>query len=695
MAAPPHHHHGAAAPAPAGIQNLVPPLNSVGGITLAAAPSGASLNKAFIEPTPFAPVYRSIHISHPEHAKTLQPLLAHVNCGYLSKKGHAPTLLQLKQHAQALTILIKSLTISTRAAIIDNTNSGIAGANPFNDGETYDFLNDLTKVYSGPSNPALAASHNRPLTSVLNVLSQDIQPGYKLALADGEVRYMPDTAAIDDICPLHYAEDTPVDGPAMPYATHEALIAHANEILEMLDHEYSAKGGLLSILPPKEETDSREKAEATLLGQLILYVQRLVQRLHDLERLYANSMDALAGEAVVPHQALSQLGPDGRKGREVVYPQDRFVLVNAGDDVWQFLNREFEYKEQIDERVAENYKRNGVTGEALWATRGGREMVRGITAIDITTRYYRLRDDSLKTIFVIPAHGDHPATKATRDMEQQPTVVAVVKPVWPERVSEWEMKHRAQLKDLKDTKLMFERNFEELQTRQREVKFLTEDNKVQSARVRLLQKSLKACEDRHNQDPDQVRMDYSTRDQTLEGEKSALLEKAKAVDEKKKQDDTERLLIQQQRRQLTTDQAAWAAQMTALRKTNDDLTAKRVKELADMDSDLATTTIDLHKRLEAAWRVQLQQTQELNAALKRKGLAIDNDSALILETGEHAALSQKEVDEILKNANALTAEAAAKRAAARHARDVKKALDDAEKKAADDAARGDTTMGGT
>jgi hypothetical protein len=81
------------------------------------------------------------------------------------------------------------------------------------------------------------------------------------------------------------------------------------------------------------QKDDREKAEKTVLGQMILWVQKLVQRIHHLERLYANAMDVLAKEAVVPTETLSALGTKGRKRREVVYPQDRFVLVNAGEDL--------------------------------------------------------------------------------------------------------------------------------------------------------------------------------------------------------------------------------------------------------------------------------------------------------------------------------------------------------------------------
>jgi hypothetical protein len=197
------------------------------------------------------------------------------------------------------------------------------------------------------------------------------------------------------------------------------------------------------------EKADREKAEKTVLGQMICWVQNLVQRIHHLERLYANALDLLAKEAVVPTEMLSALGAKGRQGREVVYPQDRFVLANAGDDLWDFLNAEFERREVVDTEVDRNYRELGTTGEHLWAERGGREFAKGITCIDVYTRYYRLRDSPLKTIFVIPAHEIHPGTKVTREMEQQPTVVSVVKPVWPERMSVLETQHKSDMEELK------------------------------------------------------------------------------------------------------------------------------------------------------------------------------------------------------------------------------------------------------
>jgi len=403
------------------------------------------LPREVIPATPFAGVYRSLFtLNHPTNGNL--HLLQHVNCSYLSTPGHAPTITQLKQHAQSLVILIKQLTISTLAAPIDNANLGVPPIIKFNDGESYDFLNDLRKPYTGPEDDALRLHHNMPLPNVLNLLEEEhIEARHGKAARPARVK-------IWDMCPLHHSEATPVNQKSLPYATHQTLISHANECLELLDHEYSAKGGLLAILPKKEEKEDREAAESTILGQLILYVQRLVQRVHDLERCYANAMDVIAGEAVVPHQALSRMGPDGRQGREMVYPQDRFVLVNAGNDLYSYMNDEFDRRERVDEAVMANYKRMGLTGEALWQNRGGREYSRGIVALDINTRYYRLKNDPLKTIFVIPAHAQHPNTKVTRDMESQPTVVSVVKPIWPERQSTWELKNRADLDAFKKLK---------------------------------------------------------------------------------------------------------------------------------------------------------------------------------------------------------------------------------------------------
>jgi hypothetical protein len=398
--------------------------------TMKPPPAGNRIPTLPLSPTLFAGPYRSTFaLRVAETAPEELACLKHVNCNYLSTSGLPPTLLQLKQHAQSLTVLIKHMTVSAVPAIINNRN--IPGENiaEFHENESFDWLNDLTKSYENADR-----HHQMPLTSLLNTVSID------------PVQQRP----YIDVCPLHRADvRAPRNGVSLPYATHQTLIEHANEVLELLDHEYSAKGGLLAILPPQDQKEDREKAETTLLGQLILYTSRLVQRVHDLEREYANALEVIKGEAAVPRQALSLLGPHGRKPRELVYPQDRFVLVNAGDDVWQFLNNEFQKKEAAEEEADFKARQQGTMGEALWKQQGGRELAQGITALDITTRYYRLRNDPLETIFVIPAYQQHPGTKVTREMERQPTVVSVVKPVWPERASMWEMRNRDNMEELK------------------------------------------------------------------------------------------------------------------------------------------------------------------------------------------------------------------------------------------------------
>src|SRR5690606_30922169 len=96
-----------------------------------------------------------------------------------------------------------------------------------------------------------------------------------------------------------------------PYANHHNLVMHANACLERLDHELSSTGGLMSLLPPARGaataatdgsggSDDLAAARASLLGQWLHFTQSLVGRMHELERAYANALDALAGEAVVP-----------------------------------------------------------------------------------------------------------------------------------------------------------------------------------------------------------------------------------------------------------------------------------------------------------------------------------------------------------------------------------------------------------
>ena len=580
----------------------------------------------------------------------MHALLSHVNCSYLSTPGVPPSLLQLKQHAQSLLILIKHISVSTRGAIVDNAGQILeAPADPpadpansaalqrlplppgFRDGESFDFLNDLTTAYRAPQNTTY--HHTLPLTALANVLEHATQP-INGVVVDGHHHQQHGQGQgqgqvqeeVRDICPLHANFPTPANQPSLPYATHQALIAHANDILELLDHEYSAKGGLLAILPLKEQKEDRAKAETTLLGQMILYTQRLVQRLHDLERLYANAMDVIAGEAVVPHQNLSRLGPDGRVGREVVYPQDRFVLVNAGEDVWSFLDREFENKERVDEAVALNYKKLGATGEKIWEKRGGREMSRGVTAIDITTRYFRLRGDHLKTIFVIPAHAEHPGTKITREMERQPSVVAVVKPVWPERASMWEMKHRSDIDELKRMRVEHRQLIREREWWNDERTVL--ENQFQSSQGRVRELEAEKVEWERLRDGN---VDTAAYQQTLTATHVMREQNEKLRDRLSRElADVNAARVENEMRAAEIEFARSTAmtQVNATRLAEEDRWKKRTQIQDDRDFDIARAAVNVENEMKARWQVLLDETQVTLDYLRARGVQVANEPVI-------------------------------------------------------------------
>lgn len=114
-----------------------------------------------LPPTPFASSYHSHYLSQltsPDVPSTLNltQLLSHLNCSYLSTPGVAPSLTHLKQHAQSLAVLIKYLTLSSRPNILDN-DSDLSSAR---DGESWDWLNDLNKPYTGPEDEELRRYHD-------------------------------------------------------------------------------------------------------------------------------------------------------------------------------------------------------------------------------------------------------------------------------------------------------------------------------------------------------------------------------------------------------------------------------------------------------------------------------------------------------------------------------------------------------
>jgi hypothetical protein len=198
----------------------------------------------FPEVTPFASPYKSVFTTNPPMERPVRDVLKHANCSYLSSNIRAPILLELKRHAQSLAVLIRELTVSTLPAMVDNAQSG---RRPFSANSSFDWLNNLNIPYTTDEN-----HHLQPLHSILNTVEQ--------SLLTGEER---------NRCPLHQMVDENPLGQVHPLARHGPLIQHANEILERLDHEYSARGGLLSIYPTEIKKCDREKANKTVLGQMI------------------------------------------------------------------------------------------------------------------------------------------------------------------------------------------------------------------------------------------------------------------------------------------------------------------------------------------------------------------------------------------------------------------------------------------
>ncbi|KAI9745606.1 MAG: hypothetical protein M1818_001140 [Claussenomyces sp. TS43310] len=372
--------------------------------------------RPFIEMTEWAGSYKSRFL---DIHKDLDKLLKHVNCNYLSTRGQAPTLLELKQHAQALSILIKHLTVSTAPTAVDSTqdarkNSAIQAVRAF------DYLADLSREYINKDE-----AHALPLTGCMNILED------RGVLRRGGREH----------CPLHLAPvvERP-DSVAMPYATQQALIKHADQVLERLDHEFGAEGGILGMLPLYE--DGRPEANPlgrnTILGQWISYTRQLVNRVHELGQNLEEALEIVQGEAVVPKARLSQT-PLDQRSEGALAVQDQWV-VTFSDDVVSHFEREFA---RLERATVEEQ---------------GSDMMTVIAP----TRYARLRGG--KTIFIRPAAPDKP--RAPR-----PAVVQVVKAEWRDRSSLWERNHAEELEILRG-------HSGDLAEREREVESLNETIKA-------------------------------------------------------------------------------------------------------------------------------------------------------------------------------------------------------------------------
>ncbi|KAJ4294883.1 hypothetical protein N0V88_005122 [Collariella sp. IMI 366227] len=329
--------------------------------------------RGYVKGTDFALPYFS-QWSRLTEADVKDGLLRHVNCGYLSTPGVAPTLLALKQHAQSLCMLIHGLNPTLKSAEIAGGVPSKAGkkkssstsadldtlAFKYELNDAFDFLTDLTVPYTNDD-----PHHNKPLTALVN-----------------EVRGRHEALGTTYHCPFASSDKPREPGaPQKPYANHHNLIMHANACLERLDHEFSSTGGLMSILPttststtPPTDPSSTTphlvqpspnpditNARNTLLGQWLHFTQSLVARMHDLERSYANTLDALAGEAAIPHQ--EEVGLLKKHVEMLERTRDALMLA-VGDDEKKLAGQVHVERERAGKAELEALQRDVVEAKA-------------------------------------------------------------------------------------------------------------------------------------------------------------------------------------------------------------------------------------------------------------------------------------------------------------------------------------------
>lgn len=394
-------------------------------------------------------------------------ILRHMNCSYMGAPGHPPTLLGLKQHAQSLAVLISYLEPSISSGRVDGFGRGDhdpVGQEVVDDGRggrtyvnTY-IDNPMRRLDSGGAFDWLASldipyqnddpNHHKPLNALMNEV-------HSRSDINGTMDWCPLTKVVprqpQDATRADFATEYTDAVAANSFASHANLVKHANECLELLDHEFSATGGLLSLIPPDGAGFEPEEFQAvrnTLLGQMLMHMQAMYLRMHQFELDVGNMRDALAKEAVVPMQSRTVNGPDAAAGRELVISQDRYIIVNTNDETWKQIHASFDREESLLGDEEGIYRDAGLTGQRQWHTeRGDGQYARGVVPIDVTARLYRLRDSGHSTVFISPVHGGVTASTAadTRKKERAANLLSMVQPRWPERISDWERRYKEQI----------------------------------------------------------------------------------------------------------------------------------------------------------------------------------------------------------------------------------------------------------
>lgn len=403
--------------------------------------------------TPFAPPYQSIFLrQNPDLARAL----AHINCSYLttdkaadphdldSRANSAPTLAQLKAHARSLLLIIRSMSVGSRATLADNESLTIPAAADGQDPaplatdfysslDAFDFLNDLASPYRN-KDPA----ENEPLTSLVNQLISRPDPSTGRLITT-------------DACPLATVKiTTSGSAPAsfrpgvnpLPHSQINRLMAHADELLLQIDAALSSSGGLLAALPlDLLPSDPRRQ---TYIGQLIHFMRTLVGRLHVLDRDYGQALGLLAGEATIPAELKLNIEHPEQIEAPLVASQHRFIINTAPDTytrIWAHL------RNSARDKVVRN---SGM----------------GILDVVLTTRYRALRGG--KTIYVTPIPDDPMASEVVG----RPTVVACAQPGFGTRTSEWERKHGAALREAEGLRVRAEMAESEVERLRKDVEAL-------------------------------------------------------------------------------------------------------------------------------------------------------------------------------------------------------------------------------